>query len=110
MIELALLFMLLAMFFIGWKVGSTVQDEVVPARRYLQFGVALAVLAMTYVVLRSHTSMLWTIVLCVVCGIILLIARSVRWLPAAVAGVLCGFAFFAPIEIQVQAAVICLLA
>jgi hypothetical protein len=110
MLELALLFILAVTFFIGWKVAVGVQDEVVPARRYIQFGIALLIVVMAFLTLRHHVAMLWYVILCVVCAIILLMARKILWLPAALSGVLCGFAFFTPVDVRMEVAILAILA
>jgi len=108
MLELAILFMLLITFVIGWKVGDSVQDEVVPARRYLQFGIAFLVVVIAFLALRPRVGELWLVLLCVACAAILVAAREFAWLAAALAGVLCGFALFSPL-VQSEVVVLCLL-
>ena len=108
MFAFAILFMLLATFFIGWKVGASVQDEVVPARKYLQFGIALIALIIAFLVLRTRVLEFWLIMLCIACAAILVAARKLPWLTAALGGVLCGFALFAPL-VQADVAVLSLL-
>jgi hypothetical protein len=105
MLVIALLFLLVLVFPIGWRVGAGVQDEVIPAFRYLEFGAALAVVLFAFVTLREITSMPITLLLCAVCAVLLVLTKKAHWLPAAVSGALAGLAVVTP-----PALVLCVLA
>jgi hypothetical protein len=42
--QFIILFLLFIVFFIGWRVGGRVQDEIVPSRKYLHMGIDLSLL------------------------------------------------------------------
>jgi hypothetical protein len=94
---IAIIFIIYITFFIGWKVGNGVQDEVVPARKYLIFGMDALLAISVGLALYSYGQM-W---LAIGVPVVLVVLR--RWLAIAyapVAGIVAAAATLLPAGTQ----------
>jgi hypothetical protein len=102
---IVILFILYVAFFIGWRVGRSVPDEVSGAGKYMRIAVDVLLL-LTIITLMFFDMALWSVIL-------LALGIGVRFfyerLRFAVSGIVLGLAVLAPIELQYVIVVLCLL-
>jgi hypothetical protein len=104
---IAIAFTLYIVFFIGWNVGNSVPDEIIPSRRYLEIGIDLLLLAMLCIVLFGFGHYLAATLILVA----VLAARyflPFTYVYAPLSGVLLAASTLLPAQVQVAVAVLCL--
>lgn len=101
---IAILFILAITFFIGQRTGKSVPDEVVPARRYLVFGIDVLLIIMLAYALFSY-GQLWLALL----SVLLIFARKYLLLSyASVSGIVIAAASLLAIDAQLIILTLCL--
>jgi hypothetical protein len=103
MLFIIILFILSVAVLIGWRTGQGVQDEIVPARKYLEYGIDALLLIMIASLLFAYKPVL---------GIIpLVLAFFRKYLPymyGALSGVTIAVATLLPVQTQITMFSLCL--
>jgi hypothetical protein len=97
MIFIIILFILSITVLIGWRTGQGVQDEIVPARKYLEYGIDALLLIMLGLILYTYHPAFGI-------GVPIVLAFLRKFLPLAygvLSGVLLAMATLLPIELTI---------
>jgi len=105
---IAILFILFITFLLGWYTGQSVQDEIVPSRKYLEFGIDVLLLLMIALALFNYGQR----TLAIVVVLALIVCRrffSFSYAYAPISGVVLGAATLLAADMQIIILTLCLL-